>query len=138
MDKSYIYFIDLCELARLVEGGWHWYKNILILTSDIFICNITSIVINQKYFKKSLYLIRSSTKIVEFDNEKFPKIISTKDGTWTEFLETDSNSMFSKINKYLKIVNFLILFISQKIITWLSRNTFTFPQIVKIVDLHLW
>ena len=42
------------------------------------------------------HLIRPSTKIVEFDNENFPKMISTKDGTWREFLETDSNSMFSK------------------------------------------
>ena len=46
--------------------------------------------------KHFFHLIRPSTKIVEFDNENFPKMISTNDGTWREFLETDSNSMFSK------------------------------------------
>ena len=46
--------------------------------------------------KHFFHLIRSSTKIVEFDNVKFPKILSTKDGVWREFLETDSNSMFSR------------------------------------------
>ena len=62
--------------------------------------------------KHLFHLIRSSTKIVEFDNVKFLKIISTKDGVWREFLEANSNSMFSK-HEHLKNVNFLILFISQ-------------------------
>ena len=44
----------LCEQTCLVYGGWHWYKNFLILTSDIFISNIISIVVNQKYIKTSL------------------------------------------------------------------------------------
>ena len=43
--------------------------------------------------KQLFHLIRFSTKIVEFHNEKFPKIISTEDGVWRKFLETDSNSM---------------------------------------------
>ena len=43
----------LCEQTRLM-GGWHWYKNFLILTSDIFISNVINIVINQKYFRTSL------------------------------------------------------------------------------------
>ena len=49
--------------------------------------------------KHLFHLIRPSTKVVEFDNVKFPKIISTNDGTWGEFLETDSNIMFS--NKWV-------------------------------------
>ena len=50
-----------------------------------------------KNISKDLFpLIRSSTKIVEFYNVKFPKIISAKDGIWREFLETDSSSMLSK------------------------------------------
>ena len=44
----------LCELTRLVHDEWHWYKFFLIITSDIFISIITSIVVNQKYFKTSL------------------------------------------------------------------------------------
>ena len=43
--------------------------------------------------KQLFHLIRFSTKIVEFHNEKFPKIISTEDGVWRKCLETDSNSM---------------------------------------------
>ena len=43
--------------------------------------------------KQLFHLIRFSTEIVEFHNEKFPKIISTEDGIWKKFLETDSNSM---------------------------------------------
>ena len=62
--------------------------------------------------KHLFHLIRSSNEIVEFDNVKFPKIISTKDGAGREFLEIDSNSVFKK-NEYLKNVNFLIPFISQ-------------------------
>ena len=50
-----------------------------------------------KNISKHLFrLISSSTKIVQFDKVKFPKIISTKDSVWREFLETDSNSIFSK------------------------------------------
>ena len=38
----------------------------------------------------------SSTKIIEFDNLKFPKSISSKDGVQRDFLGIDSNSMSSK------------------------------------------
>ena len=41
----------------------------------------------------------SSTKIIEFDNVKFPKRISSKDGVWTEFPEIDRNYTFYKKNK---------------------------------------
>ena len=119
----------LCEPTCLLQGGWHWYKN-LILISNVFIFNITSIVVNLKYFKISFW---------QFDNVKFPKSISSKDlyhhlSVWREFLEIDSNSTFSKKkkkkknipcgiyvlkkkkkkkNEYFKNVHFLILFFSQ-------------------------
>ena len=38
----------------------------------------------------------SSTKIIEFDNVKFPKSRSSKDGVWRKFLQIGSNSTFSK------------------------------------------
>ena len=41
----------------------------------------------------------SFSKIMEFENVKFPKGISSKDGVWIEFLEIDINSTFSKKNK---------------------------------------
>ena len=63
---------------------------------------------NQKYFKTSMplfHLIRSTTKIIELDNSKFPKNISSKDGVSRKFLEIDSNGTSSK-NKYFKHMNF--------------------------------
>ena len=78
----------------------------LILTSDIFISNFTSIVINQKHFKPLFHLIRSSIKILEFDHVKFPKNISSKDGVSRTFLEIDRNGTSSK-NEYFKNMNFL-------------------------------
>ena len=38
----------------------------------------------------------SSTKITEFENVKFPKSISSKDGVWREFLEIDNSITFSE------------------------------------------
>ena len=38
----------------------------------------------------------SSTKIIEFDNVKFSKNISSKDGVSREFLGIDSNGTSSK------------------------------------------
>ena len=63
----------------------------------IFLFTISVAQWSVKSISKHLFhLVRSSTEIVKFDNVKFPKIISTKDGVWREFLGTDSNSMFSK------------------------------------------
>ena len=62
--------------------------------------------------KPLFHLIRSSTKIIEFDNIKFPKNMSSKDGVWREFPEIDSNGASSK-NEYFKKVNFLLLFFSE-------------------------
>ena len=38
-------------------SGWHWYKDFLVLAIGIFISSITSIVVNQKYFKISFTLL---------------------------------------------------------------------------------
>ena len=51
---------------------------------------------NQKDFKTSILLIRSSTKIYEFDKIRFPQNIKSKDGVWREFLKIDSSVMSSK------------------------------------------
>ena len=53
-------------------------------------------MITQKYFRPFFHFIKSSTKIIEFDHVKFPVSISFEDGVLREFLEIDSNSMFSK------------------------------------------
>ena len=37
--------------------------------------------------KPLFYIIRPSTKIIEFDNVKLPKNLSYKDGVWREFIE---------------------------------------------------
>ena len=70
-------------------------------------------MVNQKYLKTSLspnkVLIRSFTEIIEFDNVKFHKSISFKDGVWREFIEIGSNSNFSK-NKFFKLWIFLVFF----------------------------
>ena len=49
-----------------------------------------------KYFIPLFHLIKSSTKVIEFDHVKFPVSISSEDGVSREFFEIDSNSMFSK------------------------------------------
>ena len=67
-----------------------------MLFSDIFNSNITGIVVNQKYLKTLFHLIKSSIKIIEFENVKFLKHISSKDGVRREFLEVDSNGTSSK------------------------------------------
>ena len=63
----------------IVNIGWLTHKYFLLRNKNIFIFNITSIVVNQKYFKTSLHHIRSSTKIVEFDQVKFSPIIYSED-----------------------------------------------------------
>ena len=79
-----------------------------------------------KNISKPLFrLLRSSTKIIESEIVKFPKDISSKDGVWKKFLETDSNGASlqnkkktnkqtkkNKKNEYFRNVNFLILFFS--------------------------
>ena len=71
-------------------------KNFLrLIVTTIFLFAISPAQWSIKNISKHLFhLIRSSTKIVEFDNVKFPKIISTKDSVLREFLEIDSSSMF--------------------------------------------
>ena len=63
----------------------------------IFLFPISPAQWSIKNISKTLFLlISSSTKIIEFDNVKFPKNISSKDGVWREFLEIDSNGTSSK------------------------------------------
>ena len=62
----------------------------------MFISIITHIVTNQKYFKPLFLLIRPFTKIIDLDHVKLRVSISSEDGVAREFLETDSNSIFSK------------------------------------------
>ena len=55
----------------------------------------------QKYFYVPLFhLIRSSTKIIEFDNVKFPKSISSKDGYQRGFLEIKISLSFFSVISY--------------------------------------
>ena len=49
----------------------------------------------KKYFKPLFYIIRSSTKTIELDHVKCLASPS-EDRIWKEFLEIDSNIMFSK------------------------------------------
>ena len=50
-----------------------------------------------KIFQKPLFhLIRSSAKIIEFDNVNFPKNILFKDGPSREFFEIDITGVSSK------------------------------------------
>ena len=72
----------------------------------------------QRYFsiksisKPLFHRIRSFTKINEFNNVEFPKSISSKDGVWREFPETDGNCTFSKKMSTLKTWNFFFQSIS--------------------------
>ena len=77
---------------------WRWYKYFLLNTRNIFISNITLIVVNQKCFKPLFHLIWSSTKIIEFDHAKFPASISSEDVniSFEENFLRLKNSMFSK------------------------------------------
>ena len=53
----------------------------------------------------------SSTKIIEFDNIKFPKSISSKMVFEGEFLEIDSISMFSKKKRVIQKREFFCPFL---------------------------
>ena len=76
--------------------GWVALMQVYFIAyRNIFISNITLIVINQKYFKPLFHLIKSSTKLIEFDNVKFSVSISSENSVSREFLEIDSNSTFS-------------------------------------------
>ena len=66
-----------------------------IAYGNIFISNITLILINRKYFKPPCHLIKSSTKLIEFDHVKFSVSISSENSVSRECLEIDSNSAFS-------------------------------------------
>ena len=70
-----------------------------MLTSDILISDITSIVVNQNVSTPFVNLIKSSIEIIELDNVKYPNKIFSKDSIWRELTEIDSNSTFSKKNK---------------------------------------
>ena len=70
-----------------------------MLTSDILISDITSIVVNQNISTPFVNLIKSSIEIIELDNVKYPNKIYSKDSIWRELTEIDSNSTFSKKNK---------------------------------------
>ena len=64
--------------------------------------------------------------MIEFDNVKFPKDLSSKDGVWKEFLEIDSSGTFSK-KKTSTPKTFLYFFLSQQVIRTSSKqNKFTF------------
>ena len=71
-------------------------KYFVLRTKNIFVSNITRMVVSQKYFKPLFHLIRFSTKVIEFVHINFSASISSEDGVREEFIEIDSNSMFSK------------------------------------------
>ena len=133
--KKYIYYINqgIINVAPCVN--WHAYYRMVDSDTEIFeyipaifLFSISPAQCLIKNISKHLFhFIRSSTKITEFDNVKFPKSVSSKDGFWREFLKIDSNSTFSK-NKKKTIKNpwiFLSFFFSQLVIvTWLSQNKF--------------
>ena len=81
----------------------------------------------QRYFsiknisKPLFHRIKSFTKIIEFDNVKFPKSISSKDGVWREFVGIDSNCKFSKKNEYFKNV---------------KKNSFSVNKLVVTKQIH--
>ena len=55
--------------------------------------------------KSLFHFLRSSTEIIEFEYEKFPKNISSEDGISKESLEIDSSSTSSK-KKHFKNMDF--------------------------------
>ena len=84
------------SLVECHSMGWVALMQVYFIAyRNIFISNITLIVINQKYFKPLFHLIKSSTKLIEFDNVKFSVSISSENSVSREFLEIDSNSTFS-------------------------------------------
>ena len=92
----------------LIHGVWNRCKYFLWRTTNIFISNITRIVVNQKYFKALFPLIRYSTRIIEFDHVNLPSSISFEDDVYREFLDIDSNSMLSKKNSVSKTYFFTL------------------------------
>ena len=91
-----------------------------MLTSDILISDITSIVVNQNVSTPFVNLIKSSIEIIELDNVKYPNKIFSKDSICRELTEIDSNSTFSnkkqktkqkqENNEYFNYVNFHMFF----------------------------
>ena len=95
-------------------------KYFVLRTKNIFVSNITRMVVSQKYFKPLFHLIRFSTKVIEFVHINFSASISSEDGVWEEFIEIDSNSMFSKKWVLQKLKSFLPFFFSHYVkIMWL-------------------
>ena len=102
MNQGLIDIIDIGIISYPVRTGapsigWVTLMWELFNTYQLyFISNITSTLINRKYSKHLFHFIRSSTEVIEFDDVQFPKRISSKNGVWGEFLETDSKSTFSR------------------------------------------
>ena len=91
--------------------------------------------------KHLFHLIRSSTEIADFDNVKFPKIMSTKDGVWSKFLETGSNSMFSEkwvIQKgefsypFYQSINYNNLVVTKHIYVFPNSESCVFTSLIKL------
>ena len=87
--------------------GWvTLIQEFLILTGDIFISNITSTVVNRKYFSSSLLgLPRKQLNLTMWN---FPKVNHLKMVIEENFLRLTGTVRFLK-NEYFKNVNFLIL-----------------------------
>ena len=61
--------------------GWVTMIQIhFIKYQNIFISNIIDTVVSQRYFKPLFHLVRFFTKIIGFDNVKFPANMSSEDG----------------------------------------------------------
>ena len=85
----------------------------LLCTSNFFIYIITSG--QSKNISKPLFcLIRSSTKIIEFDHVKLPASISFNDAFEENFLRLTVTVCFQN-NEYFKNVHFLTLFSVNKL-----------------------
>ena len=65
---------------------------------------------SQKYFNSFFHLIRSSTKIIQFDHVAFHETISFEDGVGREFLDLTVTVCFQK-NECFQNVKFLTLFL---------------------------
>ena len=122
-------YSTLCELTSLVYGGSPGYKDFVILTSDVFISNITSVVVNQKYLNVSYILLSSTLIHLNLKMQNFRNLYHPK-------LEIDSNIKFSK-NEYFKNVNFLIIF-SVSYNNVVVTKQIWFSPIYKNTALHLW
>ena len=87
--------------------GWvTLIQEFLILTGDIFISNITSTVVNRKYF--SFSLLGLPRKQLNLTMWNFPKVNHLKMVIEENFLRLTGTVRFLK-NEYFKNVNFLIL-----------------------------